>query len=247
MTGWGRWAFGLAAYAIALAVMLPATWIDATLRSASDGRLGLAGVEGTLWSGRGQLEMRDARGRAAIAKPVAWRAQPLSLLRGRLLYELEFDPPGKRFPVVLQLSRIELEGADFDVPAGVFGLGVPRLAPLGLTGEVRVHIARLSIERNALHGDATAQWRAAGSALTRVWPLGSYELRFNSEAVPARASLRTLQGPIELDGDGSWTDGQRPVFQAAIRVPPDYREQLAPLLRLIAVDRGEGRFELQAQ
>ena len=247
MTGWTRWAFGVAAYAIALVVMLPATWVDSALRSASDDRLGLAGVEGTLWSGAGRLEMRDARGRAAIAKPVAWHVQPLSLLRGRLLCELEFDPPGKRIPVTISPSRIELEGAEFDVPAGVFGLGMPRLAPLGLTGDVRIHIARLAIERHALHGDATAQWRAAGSALTRVWPLGNYELRFNSEAGPARASLRTLQGPIELDGDGSWAAGKPPVFHAAIRVPPPYREQLAPLLRLIAVERDEGRFELQAQ
>ena len=66
-----------------------------------------------------------------------------------------------------------------------------------------------------------------------------------ADGAAVQASLRTLQGPLQLDGQGSWTSGRNPVFQGTARVPPQHQQQLAPLLRLIAVERGEGSFELQ--
>ena len=85
----------------------------------------------------------------------------------------------------------------------------------------------------------------SGSAFTRVSPLGDYELRFEGEGATVRASLRTLQGPLQLDGQGSWTRGANPEFLGTARIAPEQRQQLAPLMRMIAVERGEGNFELQ--
>jgi len=147
--------------------------------------------------------------------------------------------------VTLSLSRIELANADISLPAAVLGLGVPKLAPLGLTGDVVIHVASLSIERDAMDGNATLQWRAAGSALTTVSPLGDYEVRLDGEGMTVHAYLRTIEGPLYLDGKGSWKRGDVPAFLAMARVAAQYQQQLAPLLRLIAVERGEGRFELQ--
>ena len=147
--------------------------------------------------------------------------------------------------MTISLSQIEVADADINLPAATLGLGEPKLAPLGLTGDVLLHVARLALGRNAVEGDATLQWRGAGSAFTRVSPLGDYELHFEGEGATVRASLRTLQGPLQLDGKGSWTSGGRPVFMGTARVPPQQRQQLDPLLRMIAVERGEGNFELQ--
>lgn len=167
------------------------------------------------------------------------------MLRGHLVCEVGLEQAAKRFPVTLSLSRIELANADINLPAAVLGLAVPKLAPLGLTGDVQIHVASLSVARDGMQGNATLQWRAAGSALSPVSPLGDYELRLEGEGPAVRVSLRTLQGPLQLDGKGSWTHGDSPAFLAMAGVPPQYQEQLAPLLRLIAVERGEGRFELQ--
>jgi len=60
-----------------------------------------------------------------------------------------------------------------------------------------------------------------------------------------RAYLRTIQGPLRLEGKGSWSNGSHPVFLATAHVASQHQQQLAPLLRMIAVDRGEGSFELQ--
>ena len=242
---WRPLAVGVGAYAVALIATVPATLVDAGLQRASQGRLRLAEAQGTLWSGSGQIEIRDAGGRTGIAKSFAWRVAPESLLRGRLVCEVGLEQAAKHFPVTISLSRIELANADISLPATVLGLAVPKLAPLGLTGDVQIHVTSLSIARDGMQGNATLQWRAAGSALSPVSPLGDYELRLEGEGPAVRVSLRTLQGPLQLDGKGSWKHGDSPAFLAMAGVPPQYQEQLAPLLRLIAIERGEGRFELQ--
>lgn len=237
-------AIGLFVYTAAVIVTAPATLVDSGLRHASQGRLRLAEAQGTLWSGSGQIEVRDTGGRTGVAKSLAWRVAPESLLRGHLVCEVELDQAITRFPMKISLSRIELANADISLPATVLSLGVPKLAPLGLTGDVLLHIASLTIERKGMQGNATLQWRDAGSVLTPISPLGDYELRLDGEGATIHAYLRTIQGPLRLEGKGSWANGNHPVFLATARVPVQHQQQLGPLLRLIAVDRGEGSFEL---
>ena len=244
MSRWRLIALGLSAYALGLIATAPATLIDARLAQASAGGLRLAEARGTLWSGTGQIEIRDASRSSGIAKSIAWRIRPAYLLRGKLLYEVALDHAPMRFPVTISPSRIEVADADINLPAAALGLGAPKLAPLGLTGDMLLHVARLAFGRDSIQGNATLQWRGAGSAFTRISPLGDYELRLEGDGAAVRASLRTLQGPLQLDGQGSWAAGRNPVFRGNARVPPPQQQQLAPLLRMIAVERGEGRFEL---
>ena len=243
---WTAPALGLGAFAAALIAFAPATLVDARLERASGGRLRLAEAKGSLWSGAGWIEIRDAHGRAGVAKRLAWRVLPGSLLRARLVAEVELDQAARPFPVTISLSRIEIADAGISVPAAVLGLGMPRIAPLRLTGDVLVDIPRLSVERGRMDGDATLKWRAAGSALTPISPLGDYEVRFKAVGPVVHAALRTLEGPLQLDGKGTWSNGAPPSFLVTALVPPQHREQLAPLLGLIAVERGAGRFELSS-
>ena len=243
---WTAPAFALGVFAAALIVLAPATLIDARLERASEGRLRLAEAQGSLWSGAGWIEIRDAEGRAGVAKRLAWRVLPGSLLRARLVAEVELDQAARPFPVTISLSRIEIADAGISVPAAVLGLGMPRIAPLRLTGDVLVDIPRLSVGRGRMDGDATLKWRAAGSALAPISPLGDYEVRFKAVGPAVHAALRTLEGPLQLDGKGTWSNGAPPSFLVTALVPPQHREQLAPLLGLIAVERGAGRFELSS-
>ncbi len=247
MRRWTLFVIALGAYAFGLILTAPATLVDSGLRRASEGRLRLAEAQGTLWAGTGQLEILDTGRRFGVARALAWRILPASLLRGHVTLELGIglDAAGKRFPVTGSWSQIEIADADINLPAAVLGLALPKLAPLGLTGEVLLHVTRLAITRTGVQGNATLQWRSAGSTLTPIAPLGDYELRIDTEGSRVRASLRTLQGPIQLDGNGAWANGGRPAFAATARVPVEHRQQLAPLLRLIAVERSDGNFELQ--
>jgi general secretion pathway protein N len=245
-----RWiapACGLGAFFLAALIALaPAALIDARLERASDGRLRLAEAQGTLWSGAGWIEIRDADGRAGVARRLSWRVLPVSLLRARLVAEVELDQAIKPFPVTLSLSRVEIADAGINLPAAALGLGMPKLAPFRLTGEVLVNIPRLSLERGRMDGDATLQWRAAGSALTPISPLGEYEVTLKAVGPELHAALRTLDGPLQLEGKGTLSNGAAPRFLVTARVPAQHQDQLAPLLRLIAVERGAGTFELDS-
>ena len=238
-------AFALAAYAIALVSAAPATLLDGVLQERSAGALRLAEARGTLWAGTGQLEIRDASRHGGIGTPIAWRLRPAYLLRATLAFEVGLDDAAKRFLVTISPSRIDLADARVNLPAAALSLAMPRLAPLGLTGDMLLHVARLSYGAGGIQGNARLQWRSAGSSFTPVSPLGDYELRVEADGAAGRASLHTLQGPLQLDGEGSWTKGRKPVFRATARVPPQYRQQLVPLMRLISVDRGDGTFTLQ--
>ncbi len=226
--------------------MAPATLADAGLRDASDGRLRLAEAQGTLWSGAGQLEVRDPSGRTGMATRLAWRLQPDALHRAQLAYEVELGPNIQPFLTTISWSRIEIANAGVSMPAAALGLGVPKLAPLGLTGEVLIHVASLSVTRDGMDGAATLRWRSAGSALTPVSPLGEYEVRLTAAGRAVHAALSTLAGPLYVEGNGAWSSGAPPDFLAVARIPERVRDQLAPLLRLIAVERNPGDFELSS-
>ena len=236
-----------AAYVVALVATAPATLIDGRLHAASGGRLRLADARGTLWSGSGQLEIRDARGLRGLGEPVAWRFAPTSLLRARFAYEVALASAPRPFPVAIFWSRIELADADIVLPAATLGHLVPKLATLGLKGELALHVPRLSLGRGATRGSATMQWRGAGSALAPVSPLGDYELRISGEGPTVRTTLHTLQGPLQLDGQGVWSARRAPEFRATARLPADLRQAMAPFLRLITVEASDGSFEFRLQ
>ncbi|OGA18574.1 MAG: hypothetical protein A3I63_10840 [Betaproteobacteria bacterium RIFCSPLOWO2_02_FULL_66_14] len=236
---------GLAVFALALIVTAPATLLDSRLARQSEGRIRLAEAQGTLWSGSGLVEIRATNLQSGIAKHLRWRLRPAYLLRVQLVYEVFLDHAPNPFLVALQRSRADVTDADIALPAAAFGLAEPRLAALELTGDVQLHVARLTLSSGTIQGNATLQWRAAGSALAPVSPLGDYELSLEGDGGAVRGSLRTLRGPLQLDGQGSWSPGRNPEFQGTARVPPQHQQQLTPLLRLIAIDRGGGIFSLQ--
>lgn len=234
----------LVACALFLVVLAPATLLDIGLRHATEDRLRLAQAHGTLWSGVGLLEFRDQSGHA-IDKELSWSLQPRALWRGHLDFAVAVDHAAERFPLRFSLHGIELSNADFSLPASVLGVAVPRMAPLGPRGELVFRIAKLSRVGAAFSADAVVTWKDAGSAATAVAPLGTYELRFSSAADALNVTLHTLSGPLRLDGKGSWRGSGPPALAATARVDARYRPQLAPLLRLIAVERGDGNFDLQ--
>ncbi len=247
MKHWQLFAFGLGIYLLALMVTAPATWADVMLQNVSGGRLQLADAHGSVWAGGGQLLIRDAAGRIGVARPLAWRLRPAALLRARLVCDVDFGAQSRSFPVTLSWSRIELADADITLPAVTLGYVAPKLASLELSGDVHLQIQDIAIRRHNVRGDATLQWRNAGSALSPVSPLGDYQLRLAGAGNSGRVTLTTLKGPLQLRGQGWWAAGSPPAFAVNAIVPAEYRQRLDPFLRLIAVKQVDGSFAMQLQ
>ncbi|HVY07573.1 MAG TPA: type II secretion system protein N [Burkholderiales bacterium] len=232
-------------YLAALLVLLPAGMVDFALQRATDGRLRLADAQGTVWKGSGTIEVRDTANRSALSKGIEWHVRPESLWRARLVCEVVLARDGSRFVVSALPSSVEIYDAVLTLPMAVLTLAEPRLKPLRLSGDLKVQSDKLAIAQNSLRGLVKLQWRDAGSELSPVSPIGGYELRLDGQGDAVQALLTTLQGPLQLDGSGSWRKGGNLNLQATMRVPEPYREQLAPLLRLFSFQRDEGTFELQ--
>ncbi len=239
---------GLVALGIYLAWLLafaPATLLDAVANRGTGGRLRLAEAQGTLWSGTGHLEIRDASGLRGIGRNLVWRFQPQALLRGRLGFQFNVADSAKNFAASFSPYSAEIADADFVLPAAALGLAVPRVALIEPTGELLVHLPRLVVADKQISGKVLVRWQSAGSSLTPVSPLGDYELRVESESGGLEASLSTLKGPLHLEGKGSLRGAGPPAFKISAWVDPQWQAQLVPFLRLIAVEREAGMFELQ--
>lgn len=235
----------LGAYVLFLLVLAPASLLDAGLQHATDGRLRLAQAQGTLWSGTGVLEIRSATGRDGVGKNLAWVLQPRSLPRGRLEFAVNLDHRAPPFPLHLSAGGIELSNMDFTLPASTLGIAVPRIAPIGLRGDLAVHVTKFSSLDDSLSAHAVVTWKDASSALTSVAPLGTYQLLIDGNDGLLAAVLQTNSGPLQLQGTGSWRGSGPLMLSATARVDAQHRAQLAPLLRLIAIERGNGDFDLQ--
>ena len=205
-------------------------------------------AQGSLWSGAGWIEVRDADGSAGVAQaPRLARAARVACCADAC-WPKSSHQDAKPFPVALSLSRIEIADAGIQLPAAALGLGLPRLAGLRLTGEVQVSIPRLSLERGRIDGDATLQWRArrlgahAGLAARRL--RGAHS-RPSAPTCTRRCARSKARCSSRAKAPGR--TAQAPSFLATARVPAQHQEQLAPLLRLIAVERGAGIVRAAAQ
>lgn len=243
------WAIGIGIFAIAYAagliITLPATLIDAGIAQASRGIVRLADAQGSLWSGSGQLEIREKGRNIYNGHSLEWRIRPWFLLRAQLAFDIRLDQSGRPAPLTISFTRAELTGADLSLPAAVVGLIEPKLAPFRLGGELSLHVTRLTIGRNRVEGNAVLHWRDAASALTTVSPLGNYALDITGSGSTIHGVMRTLQGPLQMDGQGSLTTSGRIAFAGTASVPAPLQQQMAPLLRLFAIERSEGNFDIQ--
>ena len=74
------------------------------------------------------------------------------------------------------------------------------------------------------------------SRLSSLRPLGSYELDFDWQGQQATLTLRSIKGPLLLDGSGSLQQG-RMQFSGQAQAAAGYEETLASLLNLLGQRR----------
>lgn len=257
---------GIAGLLLALPALAPANWLADALAQASGGRLLLTDARGTLWSGSAVAVLTGGPGsRDASALPArlhwsvglapsSWSAIELALRQaccidgtmrlrlqagiGRLRLSLPQDAPTlARWPA-----------------AWLAGLGAP-FNTLRLDGLAQLSSSGVALERVQgrwrMDGQLEIQLQDLSSALSTVRPLGSYRVLLDgnggskdSKAVDstrggptARLSLQTLQGPLQLAGQGQWA-GQTLRFRGQAQAEPGSEAMLNNLLNLLGQRQG---------
>ncbi|OXH86864.1 general secretion pathway protein GspN, partial [Burkholderia multivorans] len=122
------------------------------------------------------------------------------------------------------------------------GLGTP-FNTLDLQGDVRLGWTdwRL-IGRNAF-GQLTVTIDGMSSRVSRVKPLGSYRAVLQAKGTGADLDLTTTQGPLFLDGHGTFGPGSG-AFRGTAHAAPEQQANLAGLLNLLGRPIGNGQVSL---
>jgi general secretion pathway protein N len=219
-----RWAIagGVVGLMVGLIAFAPAAWLAGAVASATGDRVLLSDARGTIWSGSalpiltGGAGSRDA---SALPGRLEWSLVPSGFgveLRARQSCCLNGTVVVKLKPGLGRMSATV-------IPAGTWvgqwpsawlaGLGTP-FNTMQLGGAVRLATPGFTVEsaqgRWHLEGRADIDLENVSSRVTTLDTLGSYRLTLDGSAAesgPARLTLSTREGPLQLTGNGTWGAG----------------------------------------
>ena len=238
---WG-WAAGgaLLGLTVAMLVFAPARWLAQWVSQSTGGQVTLADPRGTVWRGSSQLVLSGGSGsQGGVALPgrVEWR---LGLSLAQL--QAEVNAPCcmsqaalvRAVPQGLNL-KITVQDHQSRWPASLLtGLGTP-WNTVQAQGLLALSTQGLSLEwiegRMAMVGRVQVDAQDMASRLSTLKPMGSYRLQLTGGSV-VTLQLETLQGSLQLSGQGQWVGG-RLRFDGVATSAPDRQDALSNLLNII--------------
>lgn len=234
------WLGGILGLLGALVFFAPAAWLGYAVQRASNGRVQLVEVRGTVWTGTARLLLTgggDSRDAALLADRVQWTLRPSFTGANMQVQALCCSPQ----PTLLHISprwggaQLNVQGLRLQLNASLLsGLGTPwnTMAP---QGQLSITSDTLSVDwvegRAQLSGAATLDMTDISSRLSTLRPLGDYRLSLAGGSAPS-IQLQTLQGALQLSGNGQWV-GSRLRFSGEATAAPNREEALSNLLNII--------------
>lgn len=226
-------------------VMLPATWFDALLQQETRGSLAMTGAKGTLWRGEGSLQAILPNGEAATLAPTSWNIQLGELLALRLHVTLHSTQSSNPIlDISLAPGKIRIYEAKLGLPAALIGVLSPTLRSAALSGQMSLQANDVRLTDSQATGKAHLLWVDASSELSRVRPLGSYQLEFEGQGSGFDFRLTTLGGDLNLAGSGRMQPNKNPNYQITATPIEAKRQELAPLLRMLGREVSPGAYLL---
>ena len=215
-----------------LIVTAPATLLSGWATQATQGRLLLTNVSGTLWQGAATPVLLQKNNALLPLQPLHWEIHLWSLFSGKLSLSLWRDdlPQTSAMHAVLSPSQLELHDLNLTIPAAVLGEISPMLRPAQLQGKIQITSKHLQLTPQNIIGTAQADWFDAGAALSPVNPLGIYNVALIGAAERLNITLATTSGALILNGQGSWSRAQGLQFRGKAQAAEQHRVMLAGLL-----------------
>ena len=239
-------ALGLAAYAVFLVGMAPASLAAPWLERLSHGALVLQDATGTLWRGRGVLRWHGPRAEQVLGD-LRWGFNPLRLLLGKASADWQLDGGDLEASLTTDLGMrgVRLKTLVMRADVGwVSGLR-PALEWLRLRGRLYLDAPELFLTRAGVEGDAQLTWRQAGVSLS-TGTLGNYRVRMTGRGENGGLELTTLSGPLHLTGRGEVEFARGRLRAGGVAsADPGEAGRLTPLLNLIGTPLEAGRYRWQ--
>jgi len=226
---------------LALVIYAPASWLASAIHVASQGRVQLMQVQGSVWNGSAAVVLAGAAGSsAAMTWPSRWqwRVSPQALGVGVELHAACCTSQ----PIELQagFSGLQISSAALQMSASVLqGLGAP-WNTLQLQGDLQLHWPAVHWawqQPPSWQGSLQLQALRVSSRLSTLPQIGSYQAELQAGSNP-QLQISTLQGPLQLEGQGTIQQG-RLKFEGQAYAQPEQAQALANLLNLLGERSGQ--------
>ena len=230
---------GTAAFAAFLFATVPASFVVENFHRVEG--VQLSDVRGTLWNGAARARILLPGG-AIEVEELSWRLVPARLLAGRIAFDVAARDP--RLDARLQLARgfggIEARDLHATGDAAMIGAALPLLATWRPEGRVTLAAPLLTWDERDLRGTARAEWLGAVLSFPDPHALGSYVVEMRGDGGPAKVTLNTMEGALELAAEGTFSPPTRIALRGEARPQPAAAESLEPLLNLLGPRRADG-------
>jgi general secretion pathway protein N len=232
-------ALGIAAYVVFLVATVPASFVIEKLNAPAVSEF--SDVRGTLWNGSARALLRLPQGPISVER-LEWKFRPARLIGGRLAFDVHAASTGMQARAELSRGFSGIEARDLLARAEAPALAA--FAPLAAgwqpQGIVTIESPGVSWNDRELRGEGRAEWRGAALSLSEVRPLGSYRAEVRGTGGPAKVAITTIEGPLRLSGDGTFTPSGRLTFSGEARGEGAVAQKLDPLLDLLGPRRPDG-------
>lgn len=200
-----RVAAGCLAYLLALAALLPASWLARQIEVASRNSVVLREPAGTVWSGGGRLYVRERAGTLLDIGALRWTSTPAKALTGKLAIELSLGGAASTARIEISPFSVSIFGLNLELPGRTIASFAPPLEALGPQGNLLIRTDSLRFDGDSVFGLASIEWRPVRLARAPGLDLGSHVARLRGGGSRVDIELASLGGPLRLSGTGMWT------------------------------------------
>lgn len=237
-----RHALLVAAGIVALLVGLVATF-PARLALAwfAPPQLSAWGIDGTVWRGRAAEIIIDGR----VLGTLAWSARPARFAVLQPTWDLDLRRPDGFATARVGLSLFGASQTITNLDAALSLATLPPvIVPNGVSGEVSLSLPRLVL-RNGWPAEIAGRAAVADLKLPGViMALGPFEFLFPAESPTPLAEIRSLGGPLSVDGRIELPERGRWQFAADLAPGENPPRELVDGLAFVGEDLGGGRRRL---
>ncbi len=207
------WWLLLASFVACLVVLAPAALFDWAMRGAPNTTLRFTSESGTVWTGRGRIDI--ASDISPVVIPIGWRFDPLSLLRLRVGFFVTANAPALAGTthIGFRFGEVELRDTMIETDARLLSMVHPAGAPFAPTGKIRLqqsaderlNMKPASNEKEAWHVDGSMGFIADQLALAGAFntSASNYELKLLGDGTTINVAILRSSGPLKLEGAGT--------------------------------------------
>jgi hypothetical protein len=234
---------GIAAFLLALLVVMPARWVGGLLPSSAR----CTAWSGTIWRGQcGQLTVAVPGQAPVTLESAGWKLHPLTLLRGRLAADVTIADPRGDASGRMEVGRGELLMLRAVSAHAQLDPQFPGGLPAGWRGRLEMQGLDLDWQANKLQRLA-GEFSFLDLRDEQGHDIGSYRASFPAAAAPPfNGQLADLGGPLELHATLALTADRNWSLNGTIAVRGGDTTGFRRYLEALGAPDASGRYPLSA-